>query len=91
LRLVEEAAPDLILLDLEMPVKDGYTVLEQIQTHPRFSKIPVVAVTAKAMRNDRERAMAAGFRDYITKPVSTSDLRKLVEQLLDPLGKGAGR
>ena len=89
-RLIEEAMPDLILLDLEMPVKDGYAVLEQIQTDHRFSKIPVVAVTAKAMRNDRERAMAAGFRDYITKPVSSSDLRRLVEQLLDPLGKGAG-
>jgi len=91
LRLIEEAAPELILLDLEMPVKDGYAVLEEIRAHPRFSRIPVVAVTAKVMRNDREQAMAAGFSDYIPKPVSTADLRKLVDQLLDPSGKGAGR
>ncbi len=91
LRLMEEAAPDLILLDLEMPVKDGYTVLEEIKCDPRFSKTPVVAVTAKAMQKDHERAVAAGFSAYLAKPVRAADLRKLVDQLLNAAGKGAGQ
>jgi two-component system cell cycle response regulator DivK len=91
LRLIEEQAPDLVLLDLEMPVKNGYAVLECIQAHPRFSKTPVVAVTAKAMRNDREKAVGAGFSAYLAKPVRAADLRRLVEQLLLPSGKGADR
>src|SRR5213083_244270 len=59
---------DLVLLDLSMPGMDGFGVLERVQNHPTQRFIPVIAVTARAMHGDREKALAVGFRDYVTKP-----------------------
>ena len=88
LERLEAADPDLVLLDLEMPVKDGFAVLVEIRKHPRFSGIPVMAVTAKAMVLDRDRIEAAGFDAYITKPISVKDLRERVDELLNSYPKG---
>ena len=79
---LEAASPDLVLLDLEMPVKDGFTALAEIRNHPRFSDIPVIAVTAKAMLLDRDRILAAGFDAYVTKPIDIAKLRERVDELL---------
>ena len=74
--------PDVVLLDLQMPVMDGFSVIQQLKQDPRYATIPVAAVTAYAMRGDRERALAAGFDDYITKPIHPASLRHSIEMLL---------
>ncbi len=80
LRLYEELKPDLTILDLQMPGLDGFQTLEGI--FARNKNAVVVAVTAFAMRGDKERALAAGFREYITKPVDITHLRSRVRELL---------
>ena len=79
---LDAASPDLVLLDLEMPVKDGWAALVEIRHHPRFSDIPVLALTAKAMLLDRDRIRNAGFDAYITKPIDIAKLRERVDELL---------
>ncbi len=75
-------APDLILLDLQMPILNGYNVLSELRREDRFATIPIVAVTASAMHGDREKALAAGFDGYLTKPLALSDLRNEIRRLL---------
>ena len=87
---LEAASPDLVLLDLEMPVKDGFAALVEIRKNPRFSGIPVMAVTAKAMQLDRERIVTAGFDACITKPIDVARLRERVYELLSSSRKGEG-
>jgi two-component system cell cycle response regulator DivK len=74
--------PDLILLDLQMPIRSGYEVLKELRRDPRFSAVPIVAVTASAMQGDREKALAAGFNAYLTKPLPISNLRNEILRLL---------
>jgi CheY-like chemotaxis protein len=74
--------PDLILLDLQMPVRNGYEVLKELRREPRFASIPIVAVTASAMQEDRENAFAAGFNGYLTKPLPLNNLRTEIQRLL---------
>jgi CheY-like chemotaxis protein len=75
--------PDLILLDLQMPVLDGYGVLAALRSEARFLNLPVLALTASAMRGDRERIMEAGFTDYLAKPAGPEILRETVARLLE--------
>ena len=84
---LEAACPDLVWLDLEMPVKDGFAALVEIRNHPRFSRVPVMAVTAKAMLLDHDRIQAAGFDAYITKPIDIVQLRERVNEMLGPSPK----
>jgi CheY-like chemotaxis protein len=77
-----ETTPELVLLDIHMPRLDGFSVLQRIREDARYASIPVVALTASAMQGDRERALSAGFADYLTKPVSLSALRSRVLELL---------
>jgi CheY-like chemotaxis protein len=74
--------PDLILLDLQMPVRNGYEVLIELRQDSRFAALPIIALTASAMQGDREKALAAGFTAYLTKPVALSHLREEVRRLL---------
>lgn len=74
--------PDLIILDLHMPGLDGFGVIKELRLNEKFLATPVMALTASAMQGDRQRAMAAGFTGYITKPVSLKNLRTEVERLL---------
>jgi len=62
--------PDLVLMDLQLPGIDGVEALRRLRQSPRTADIPVVAVTAQAMKNDRERALEAGFDGYVEKPIS---------------------
>lgn len=80
LKLYNEWMPDLTILDLQMPVLDGFETLKRILECNEGAI--VVAVTAFAMRGDKERALAAGFRDYITKPVEMNHLRIRMRELL---------
>ncbi len=75
-------APDLILLDLQMPGLDGYGVLAALRGDTRFQTLPILALTASAMRGDREKILAAGFTDYLAKPAGPEIVRETVARLL---------
>ena len=80
--LAREKSPDLVLLDLHMPIKDGFEVLADLRADPHFQSIPIVALTASAMQEDTERGSKNGFTAYLTKPLSFSTLRKELSRLL---------
>lgn len=73
-----EARPDLILMDMSLPVIDGWEATRQIKADESLAEIPIIALTAHAMAGDRERAMAAGCDDYDTKPI---ELPRLLEKI----------
>jgi CheY-like chemotaxis protein len=83
--IARRALPELILLDLQMPALDGFGVVEMLRGDKRFASTPIVALTASAMHGDREKALAAGFSGYITKPIRLTSLRSEVERLLHRL------
>jgi CheY-like chemotaxis protein len=66
--------PDLVLLDISLPEMDGTEVLAWIRRQPQFKELPVIALTAHAMAGDREKYLAAGFNDYVTKPIVDEDV-----------------
>ena len=74
--------PDIVLLDIQLPVFDGYEVLRRVRSDPGLDNLPVVALTAYAMQQDREKALAAGFDDFVTKPIDAAALRVRVRKIL---------
>jgi two-component system cell cycle response regulator DivK len=83
--LAVKEPPDLVLMDLQLPGIDGMEALRQLRESPRTADIPVVAVTAQAMKQDRERALEAGFDGYVEKPIS---VRAFPEQVRSFLSSG---
>jgi len=81
-RFAREILPDLILLDLHMPMLDGFGVLTELRSHRTLTTTPIVALTASAMRGDRERALSAGFSSYVSKPISLNALRTEIQRWL---------
>jgi CheY-like chemotaxis protein len=77
---VIEQTPDLsvVLMDIMMPEMDGYATMREIRNQPRFRTLPILALTAKAMKGDREKCLEAGASDYIAKPVDTDQLLSLL-------------
>ena len=69
LRDISAGVPDLVLLDVSLPGMDGLEVLRRLRADPAVARIPVVALTAHAMSGDRERFLAEGFNDYVSKPI----------------------
>jgi len=76
-------APDLVLMDVQLPDFDGVETLRRLRADERTAAIPVVAVTAQAMRGDRERFLASGFAGYLSKPVNVRELIGSVRQYCD--------
>jgi CheY-like chemotaxis protein len=80
--VVTRERPDLVVMDLQMPVLDGYTAASRIKRDPELSAIPLVAVTAYAMVGEQERIMAAGFDGYLTKPIDPTVFIRELERFL---------
>lgn len=79
LRQLERGDFDLVLMDCNMPVMDGYETTRQIRQHSRWQHLPIVALTANAMPDERERCRAAGMDDYLAKPFRREELAALLE------------
>jgi CheY-like chemotaxis protein len=83
LAVLETFEPRLVLLDLQLPGMDGLELARRLRAEPRFANLLIVAVTASAMKGDEERALEAGCDGYITKPIDTRSLPKLVASYLE--------
>ena len=82
LEALKAGKPDLILMDINMPDKDGYTLTSKIKTMPGFERVPILALTANVMRGDREKTLEAGCDGYIQKPLDIDQLIKEIERFL---------
>ena len=78
--IADDELPDLVLMDIQLPDLDGVEALGRLRADERTAAIPVIALTAQAMRGDRERFLALGFDDYLSKPVDIVDLAETVER-----------
>jgi len=87
LKAIEERLPDLVLLDVMMPKRDGFDVCETIRANPVWKEIPIIMLTAKGRDIEREKGLALGADAYITKPFSTRDALDQIKQFL---GESAG-
>lgn len=76
--VLQSVHPDLILLDINMPDVDGYTLTSEIKSLPSLARVPVIAITANVMKGDRERTLQAGCDGYIEKPI---DVDKFIDQV----------
>jgi two-component system, cell cycle response regulator DivK len=80
--MAEREQPDLILMDIQLPVVDGYQATQRIKSNPNLRAIPVIAVTSYALSGDEEKARAAGCDGYVTKPFSPRELLARVREFL---------
>ncbi len=83
LRCLQQRPADVILLDLQLPDMDGLQLAQRLKADPVHRETRILAVTAYAMKGDRERSLAAGCDDYMSKPIDTRRLPRLVKRLLD--------
>jgi two-component system cell cycle response regulator DivK len=82
LRTIQTELPDVVLLDMNLPVMDGWTVAKNLKENPETARIPIIALTAHALSGDREKALAAGCDDYHPKPVDFSRLLSQIDAVL---------
>lgn len=82
LKVLQDSHPDLILMDINMPDMDGYTLTAKIKTLPGFERVPILAVTANVMRGDKEKTLEAGCDGYIQKPLDIDQLTREIERFI---------
>jgi two-component system cell cycle response regulator DivK len=82
LTVLETSQPDLILMDINMPDMDGYTLTTKIKSMPGFERVPILALTANVMRGDKEKTLEAGCDGYIQKPLDIDQLTREIERFL---------
>ena len=87
LDMAAERPPDLILMDINIPGMDGLETTVKFKESSDLSHIPVIALTANAMKGDRERCLKAGCDGYLQKPIGVSDLRKTVQEYAEKIGQ----
>ncbi len=83
-QLIKNAAIEIILLDMMMPVMDGYETLRQIRGNDQIKKLPVIALTAQAMMGDSLKCLEAGANDYCSKPINIEMFLKQISKLIKP-------
>jgi CheY-like chemotaxis protein len=82
MKMVESIRPDILLLDIGMPVLDGYAVARKVRDNPKFAAMPILAITAYAMQGDREKILDSGFDGYLSKPINAAALAQELDRLL---------
>jgi len=82
LKALDVTHPDIILMDVQLPGMDGLEVTRILKNNPKTRDIPVIAITAYALKGDRDMAMQAGCDEYMSKPINTRELPKMVERLI---------
>jgi len=90
MRIVEKEAPDLILMDLQLPGIDGLSLTKMLKSNPQTRHIPILAVTAHANREIRDKALKAGGSGFLEKPIQLKTFRDAVEALLGSIGAKGG-
>jgi two-component system, cell cycle response regulator DivK len=88
LNVLKTTHPDLILMDINMPDMDGYTLTAKIKALPGFERVPILALTANVMRGDKERTLEAGCDGYIQKPLDIDQLTREIEKFLSRRSNG---
>jgi CheY-like chemotaxis protein len=88
LQTLQATPPDLVLLDIQLPGRDGFALLQEIRANRGLRHLPVVALTAHAMAGDEDHALELGFSGYITKPILVREFAREVEGFLPPSGTG---
>jgi len=86
LEVLKERIPDLILMDINLPGMSGYELTTQLKNMAKLEKVPIIAITANAMKGDRERSLEAGCDEYIQKPIDVDEFGKQLTRLLAPEG-----
>lgn len=81
-RMAIDDTPDLLICDLQMPVMNGFQVVQTLREYPLWRRVPIIAVTAFSMSGDRERALAAGFDEHISKPITPQHFVAQIEAFL---------
>ncbi len=81
-RMAIDDTPDLLICDLQMPVMNGFQVVQTLREYPLWRRVPIIAVTAFSMSGDRERALAAGFDEHISKPIAPQHFVAQIEAFL---------
>jgi CheY-like chemotaxis protein len=85
--MAQAETPDLILMDMSLPILDGWEASRQLKANPVTKSIPIIALTAHAMAGDREKALEAGCNDYDTKPIEFPRLLQKIQEILGQGGK----
>jgi len=80
--LAQQVHPDLILMDVQMPEMDGLEATQRLRKETEFERVPIIGLTAQAMKGDRERCLAAGMNEYLSKPVNLKELVKTIQNFL---------
>ena len=88
IELLENTIPDLILMDINMPDMDGYTLTAKIRSMPGLGRVPILALTANVMRGDKEKTLEAGCDGYIQKPLDIDQLTREIEKFLKRRANG---
>ena len=88
-RMVADCDYDVVLMDIQMPIMDGYEATRTIRRNPRFAELPIVAMTAHALSSDQEKCRTAGMNDHIGKPIDIEELYTVLTRLIKPAARGA--
>ncbi|WNC72958.1 PAS domain S-box protein [Thalassotalea psychrophila] len=87
IQMIEKQFFDGVLMDCQMPVMDGYTATQKLRENPKFSNLPIIAMTANAMAGDREKALSAGMNDHIPKPINVASMFQIMANWIKPLNQ----